>query len=113
MPRMLGLFLALLSATAPARGDDLVDVLDHDVWARKGGLACDSAAAAADGGAGLFSRCTILPYALRVELVDTPEPATKVYHMRVIGMGDRPLTAWFDRASLTNDPPLADRPAPR
>lgn len=108
MIRLLASLSSLVCLVTPARGDDLVDVLSRNVWVRKGGLACDSAGAAAEGGSGLFSRCTPLPYALRVELVTDAEPTARVYYMRVIGLGDRPLTAWFSRDSLTNHPAPGD-----
>lgn len=108
MLRTLGALLMTIGLGAAARGDDFVDVISNNVWVRKDGLACDSASAAAEGGTGLFSGCTPMPYAVRVKLVETAEPAAQVYHMRVIGLGERPLTAWFSRSSLTNAPPPGD-----
>ncbi|MDP4025139.1 hypothetical protein Q8W71_21135 [Methylobacterium sp. NEAU 140] len=96
--------LVLLALAAPARADEFVDVLGSKVWARKGGLACGSAAAARAGG-GFFSDCLRLPVATRVQLVDTPEMMTQVYEMRIVGTNTaRPKTAWFTRESLTNNP---------
>lgn len=96
----LGIVCCLLTA---GHADEFVDVLGSPVWARKGGLACDSAEAAASGG-GFFSACVRLPVATRVVLVVSPEVMTRVYKMRIIGAGSTPKFAWFSRESLTNNP---------
>lgn len=100
--------LALLSVVGfSAAADDFVDVSANKVFARKGGLACGSADAARSGG-GFLSPCLRLPIAMRVKLVDSPEPMTQVYEMRIVGAGTTPKVAWFSRASLTNNPGPGD-----
>lgn len=103
--RRTGLLLALaLGAGAPAGADDFVDVLASKVWVRKGGLACGNAADATTGATSFFSSCVRLSIAMQVKLIDTPEPMTQVYQMRVLVAGEPPKTAWFSRDSLTNRP---------